>query len=196
MENIYNQYTSYIRQSVTNLGNQQLLNDLRPRFETLKQKVNTNEYLLQSYKGIKNSVIQEIDNNISDSYALDSFISHFDTAVYNINQVTREITYLLQQPNLSKNLRSRISNFQNDCYRSLNLYNTENAINQISEFKRTFQEEERIRKEKQKKLIINILKWLGIAIGVGIVIWIIASYWQVILGIIVIGGIIAYFASK
>ena len=198
MENYYNQYTTFVRQSVTNLNNQQLSAELKPYFETLKQKVRNNQYTLDNYQGVKNQILQEIENNISNSYSLSSFNSKLDSAISDLNSVSNSVKSLLQQPTLSQSLKNSITSFQNDCYRNLNLSNTQNAVYQINEYRKKFDREELDRKEKQKKLTMQILKWSGIALGVGVIIWIITSYWQIILGIIVlaaIGGIISFFSK-
>ena len=50
--------------------------------------------------------------------------------------------------------------------------------------------------EDKKKLYVLIAKIVGGIIAVGIIVWVLINFWQWILGIAVVGGILVYFASR
>jgi DNA integrity scanning protein DisA with diadenylate cyclase activity len=195
MEYVYNQYVTFVCQSATALDNQQLLGNLQPHFDKLKQKIINYQSTIDIYQGVKNDIIYEIENNISNTNSLETFNLKLDSVIYDLNTITNAIQFLLQQPKLSVRLRNIITSFKDDCCKNLSFFNTQSALSQVREFHSTFEKEERERKEREKKRILLILKWSGIAIGAIVIIAVVTTYWEIIatgLGIIAGGVMIVY----
>lgn len=198
MEYTYNDYVQYVRQQVVGVHNTQLLSELRPHFTTLKQKISNNQEILETYNAVSISIASEIDNCASNATQLSNFVSKFDNVVRNLNIIGEGIQHLLEQPRLSSGLRNEVVSFQKDCSNNLTFHDTQSAVEKINALKSKFLSEEEERKAKQMALIIQVLKWVGIVIGALIVMAIIATYWKIIVTILVIGliGAIVSFYSK
>lgn len=59
---------------------------------------------------------------------------------------------------------------------------------------------EEAEKERKRKLILQILKWVGIVVGAGLLLWgiiaLIANFWKWIVGGIIVIGIIVFLANR
>lgn len=73
---------------------------------------------------------------------------------------------------------------------------------QQEERERLYQQQraEEAEKERKRKLILQILKWAGIVVGAGLVLWgiiaLIANFWEWIVGGIIVIGIIVFLANR